>query len=86
MKKYRNKFSEFVSNLSIVNFSTADLMLLRGAPEDRRKWLDMAISQLYPAYQERLSKYNKIRIQKNNFLHLSRYIFVYNFVKNKIIQ
>ena len=30
--------------------------------------MDRAISQVYPAYDERLSKYDKIRIQKNNFL------------------
>ena len=52
----------------MVNFSTADLMLLRGSPEDRRDWLDIAISQIYPAYIDRLSKYNKIRVQKNNCL------------------
>ena len=43
-------------------------MLLRGNPSDRRDWLDGAISQIYPAYDERLSKYEKIRIQKNNLL------------------
>jgi DNA replication and repair protein RecF len=43
------------------------LLLLRGSSTDRRNWLDRAISQIYPAYDERLSKYDKIRIQKNNF-------------------
>lgn len=51
-----------------VLFSTKDLLLLRGAPQDRRDWLDRAISQIYPAYDERLSKYEKIRIQKSNLL------------------
>lgn len=64
----KNKSSEFISNLSCVCFTTNDLLLLRGAPEDRRKWLDMAISQIFPAYVERLSKYNKIKTQKNNYL------------------
>ena len=41
---------------------------MRGNPSDRRDWLDRAISQIYPAYDERLSKYDKIRIQKNNLL------------------
>lgn len=54
--------------LKTVLFSTNDLLLLRGNPSDRRDWLDRAISQIYPAYDERLSKYDKIRIQKNNFL------------------
>lgn len=58
----------FKQVLKTVLFSTNDLMLLRGNPADRRDWLDRAISQIYPAYDERLSKYDKIRIQKNNFL------------------
>ena len=58
----------FKTVLKTVLFSTADLMLLRGNPTDRRDWLDRAISQVYPAYDERLSKYDKIRIQKNNLL------------------
>lgn len=58
----------FKSVLKTVLFSTADLQLLRGNPSDRRDWLDRAISQVYPAYDERLLKYDKIRIQKNNLL------------------
>lgn len=54
--------------LTTVLFSTQDLMLLRGSPQDRRSWLDSAIAQIYPAHDERISKYNKIRIQKNNLL------------------
>lgn len=54
--------------LNTVLFSSQDLMLLRGTPQDRRDWLDSAISQIYPAHDERLNKYNKIRVQKNNLL------------------
>lgn len=64
----KSKSAEFCTNLSVVSFSVNDLLLLRGVPEDRRSWLDMAISQIYPAYPDRISKYNKIRIQKNNHL------------------
>ncbi len=64
----KSKSADFCSNLSVVSFSVNDLLLLRGVPEDRRSWLDMAISQIYPAYPDRISKYNKIRIQKNNHL------------------
>lgn len=64
----KNKSAEFLQNLSCVCFTTNDLLLLRGTPDDRRSWLDISISQIYPAYNERLSKYNKIRTQKNNYL------------------
>ena len=59
---------EFKTVLKTVLFSSQDLMLLRGSPENRRNWLDLAILQIYPTYSERLLKYNKIRFQKNNFL------------------
>ena len=64
----KNKTSEYLSNIYSVSFSTSDLALLRGNPDDRRSWLDEAVSSLYPAHADRLSKYNKIRVQKNNFL------------------
>lgn len=64
----KSNIKDFKSVLKTVLFSTADLLLLRGTPQDRRDWLDRAISQIYPAYDERLSKYDKIRIQKNNLL------------------
>ena len=64
----KSTVKDFKTVLKTVLFSTTDLLLLRGAPQDRRDWLDRAISQIYPAYDDRLSKYDKIRVQKNNFL------------------
>ncbi len=68
VNKLKTTPKNFKSVLKTVLFSSQDLMLLRGNPADRREWLDGAISQIYPAYDERLSKYEKIRIQKNNLL------------------
>ncbi len=68
INKVKTTPKNFKSVLKTVLFSTSDLLLLRGNPSDRRDWLDRAISQIYPAYDERLSKYDKIRIQKNNCL------------------
>lgn len=68
LNKVKSIQKDFKQVLKTVLFSSEDLLLLRGAPEDRRKWLDRAISQIYPLYDERLSKYEKIRTQKNNLL------------------
>ena len=68
VNKVKTTHKNFKLVVTTVLFSTKDMLLLRGAPEDRRTWLDRAISQIYPAYDERLSKYEKIRIQKNNLL------------------
>ena len=74
----KNKSSDFISNISTVCFTVNDMLLLRGAPDDRRKWLDIAISQIFPAYIERLNKYNKIRTQKNNFLKNLKKTLIFN--------
>ena len=68
VNKVKSNAKDFKSVVKTVLFSTKDLLLLRGTPQDRRDWLDRAISQVYPAYDERLSKYDKIRVQKNNLL------------------
>ncbi len=68
INRVKSRPKDFKTVLKTVLFSTTDLLLLRGNPSDRRDWLDRAISQVYPAYDDRLSKYDKIRIQKNNFL------------------
>lgn len=68
VNKVKTTPKNFKSVVKTVLFSTKDLLLLRGVPQDRRDWLDRAISQIYPAYDERLAKYDKIRIQKNNLL------------------
>ncbi len=68
LNRVKSTAKNFKSTVKTVLFSTKDLLLLRGAPQDRRDWLDRAISQIYPAYDERLSKFEKIRIQKNNLL------------------
>lgn len=64
----KNKSQDFLRVLKAVSFSAADLMLMRGEPSNRRKWLDLAICQVYGAYYDKLAKYNKIRLQKSNFL------------------
>ncbi len=68
----KNKYSEFISQLKTVNFEVDDLLLLRGTPENRREWLDLAINQIYSAYYDRLNKYNKIKQQKINYLKNSK--------------
>ncbi len=68
----KNKSADFLRVLSSVNFSSSDLLLLRGEPSNRRKWLDLAIFQVYPLYLEKLSKFNKIRLQKANYLQTNK--------------
>lgn len=64
----KNKSSLFLGNIVAVSFSVEDLAIFRGAPSDRRKWLDSSIVKLYPRYSERMSDFNKIRMQRNTLL------------------
>ena len=57
INKVKSTSKDFRLVVKTVLFSTKDLLLLRGTPQDRRDWLDRAIVQIYTAYDERLSKY-----------------------------
>ena len=62
------KFSELLGNINIVIFTPDDINILKGGPQNRRKFLDIMISQLRPNYMHILSLYNKTLEQRNNYL------------------
>lgn len=62
------KLSEILGNLNIVIFSPDDINILKNGPANRRKFLDMMISQLRPAYIYNLNLYLKTLEQRNNYL------------------
>lgn len=55
-------------NILIVLFSPEDLMLVKGSPSQRRRFLDIELSQTNIFYYDKLVKYNKIISQRNNLL------------------
>lgn len=63
-----NKLSKLMSYLSVVLFSPEDLSLIKGSPSVRRKFIDSAISQLYPGYLSTLITYKKALSQKSMLL------------------
>ena len=63
-----NKLSKLMSYLSVVLFSPEDLSLIKGSPAVRRKFIDSAISQLYPGYLSALITYKKALSQKSMLL------------------
>ena len=62
------KLSELLGNINVVIFTPDDINILKGGPENRRKFLDIMISQLRPNYMHILSLYNKTLEQRNNYL------------------
>ena len=64
----QKKLSEYVGKLIVVLFAPEDLSLVKGAPQYRRRFLDMEIGQLSPSYLYHLAQYSKLLRQRNELL------------------
>ena len=62
------KLSELLGNIHTVIFTPDDINILKGGPENRRKFLNIMISQLRPKYMHIYSLYNKALEERNNYL------------------
>lgn len=63
---------DLIGNLRVVLFTPADLELVTGAPAERRRYLDVTLSQLNGRYVRTLSHYNKVVQQRNSLLRAWR--------------
>ncbi len=63
-----SRSGELLGCLNVVMFAPEDLMLVKGGPAERRRFLDMEISQLKPAYYYTLQQYNAALKQRNALL------------------
>lgn len=52
----------------VVLFTPDDLMLVKGAPQERRRFLDMDIGPFHPQYSHNLGRYNRVLSQRNMLL------------------
>jgi DNA replication and repair protein RecF len=59
---------DFLGVVNAVQFSSLDLELVRGGPEQRRHWIDTLLIQLEPVYAYILQQYNQVLRQRNAFL------------------
>ncbi|MDR2166859.1 MAG: DNA replication/repair protein RecF [Clostridiales bacterium] len=62
------RLGELFGHLLCVIFSPEDLSLVKAGPGLRRRFMDMELCQLYPAYYHNLRMYYKIMKQRNNLL------------------
>lgn len=67
------KISELLGKINIVMFSPENIDIIKGTPQNRRKFLDIAISQLKPAYLYNLNQYLKTLEQRNTYLRQIKY-------------
>ena len=49
-------------------FAPEDLYLIKGSPQNRRKFIDMELGQVNPSYLYHLSVYQNVLKQRNRYL------------------
>ena len=64
------KIGELMGELNAVFFAPDELKLIKESPEDRRRFMDISISQMYRDYFYALNKYNKIVQSRNKCLKM----------------
>lgn len=64
----KQRMSQFIGMLNVVIFAPEDLMLVKGAPQIRRRFIDMELGQIEPMYIYHLSQYQKVLKQRNHYL------------------
>ncbi len=64
----QDKISDYVSNINVVLFNPDDVFLIKDAPSERRKLLNIEISKMYKEYLLLLNNYNKILKHRNSYL------------------
>lgn len=63
-----SRLGELMGHLNSVIFSPEDLKLIREGPSERRRYMDMELSQIRPKYFYYLQQYNRILNHRNNLL------------------
>jgi DNA replication and repair protein RecF len=62
------RIGELLGNIHSVFFNPSELKLVQETPEDRRRFMNISLSQMSKNYFYALQRYNKILAQRNNLL------------------
>lgn len=65
----RKRQTELLGMQPVTLFEPNDLLMLTGSPSLRRRYIDIVLSQIDPAYVKNLSLYNHLIKQRNSLLH-----------------
>lgn len=63
-----NRLSDYISKINLVLFNPNDLKMVKDTPSIRRKYLNIALSQLNTSYLKQLNDYNKVLKIRNSYL------------------
>ena len=62
------RIGELLGTINSVFFNPSELKLVQESPEDRRRFMNISLSQMSKSYFYALARYNKILSQRNNLL------------------
>lgn len=65
----RVPLSVYIGGMSVFAYSSARLEILRGGPEERRRFLDRGLAALETGYLDDLTRYAHVLKQRNTLLH-----------------
>ncbi len=68
-----SRMDDLIGKFSVILFSPDELNLTKGSPNARRRFLDIALSQMRPRYYHILRRYNKVLEQRNNLIKKLRF-------------
>ena len=66
--QHLKKAAQLLGLLNVVFFSPEDLSIIKNGPSERRRFMDMELSQLDKIYLSNLVNYNKVLNQRNKLL------------------
>ena len=69
----QSRLTQYIGHLNVVLFAPEDLNIVKGAPQIRRRFIDMELGQISAVYLNDLSQYQRILKQKNNYLKQLQY-------------
>ena len=62
------RLADFIGRFPVVVFSSQDMLLVRGAPALRRRWLDLTLASMDPGYLQTLQTYGRALGERNALL------------------
>ena len=63
-----SRLGDFIGRFPVLPLTSGDLMLLRGSPTERRRFLDLTLSVMDPAYYHALKNYHRGIAERNRLL------------------
>ena len=89
-QKVVKRHIDYLGNLRVVIFSPDDIRLLKDSPSNRRRFLNIELSQLYDKYVKLLSEFNIILKQRNEYLKVIKNgnfnLDYYNILNDKYVD